>query len=118
MGYGDVSMRGLEYNIIDGAAGGMIRGTLRKKVFGFILKTPIKNSAYSRIPFTFYAKVFTDAGYVYNKNPGNSRLANRRLHTGGFGLDILSIYDVAIKLEFSFSQLGGRGLFVHSSSDF
>jgi outer membrane protein assembly factor BamA len=118
MGYGDITMRGLEYNIIDGAAGGMIRGTLRKKVLGFILKTPFKNSAYSRIPFNFYAKVFTDAGYVYNKNPGNSRLANRRLHTGGFGLDILSIYDVAIKLEFSFNQLGGRGLFVHSSSDF
>jgi outer membrane protein assembly factor BamA len=118
MGYGDVSMRGLEYNIIDGAAGGMIRGTLRKKVLGFILKTPFKNSTYSRIPFTFYAKVFTDAGYVYNKKPGNSRLSNRFLRTGGFGLDILSIYDVAIKLEFSFNQLGGRGLFVHSSSDF
>lgn len=118
MGYGDLTMRGLEYNIIDGSAGGMLRGTLRKKVLHFTLKTPFKNSVYSRIPFNFYAKIFTDAGYVYNKNPGNSRLANRRLHTGGFGLDILSIYDLAIKLEFSFNQLGGRGLFVHSSSDF
>ncbi len=118
MGYGDLTMRGLEYNIIDGSAGGMLRGTLRKKVLHFTLKTPFKNPAYNRIPFNFYAKVFTDAGYAYNQNPGNSRLANRLLHTGGFGLDILSIYDVAIKLEFSFNQLGGRGLFVHSSSDF
>lgn len=118
MGYGDLTMRGLEYNIIDGSAGGLVRGTLRKKVFHFTLKTPFKNSVYSHIPFSFYAKVFADAGYVYNQKPGNSRLANRLLKTGGFGLDILSIYDLAVKLEFSFNQLGGRGLFIHSSSDF
>ena len=118
MGFGDLTMQGLEYNVIDGAMGGMLRGTLRKKLLHFNLHTPFKNPAYSRIPFTFYGKVFTDAGYVYNQNPGNSRLANRYLYTGGFGIDILSIYDTAIKLEFSFNQLGGKGLFVHNSQDF
>lgn len=118
MGFGDLTMRGLEYNVIDGAAGGMLRGTLRKKLLQFNLRTPFKNPAYSRIPFTFYGKIYTDAGYVYNQNPGNTRLANRYLQTGGFGIDILSIYDTAIKLEFSFNQLGGKGLFVHNSNDF
>lgn len=120
MGYGDLSMKGLEYYVIDGSAGGYVRGMLRQKVFGFNLNTHLNSKAYHTIPFSFYAKTYTDVGYVYNSNAGitNSMLNNKMLNTGGFGLDIVTIYDIAIKLEYSFNQLGGRGLFIHTSADF
>lgn len=51
-------------------------------------------------------------GYVYNKTSLTfNSLNNRFLYSGGAGLDILSIYDATISLEYSFNQLGQRGLF-------
>lgn len=120
MGYGDLTMKGLEYYVIDGSYGGYLRGMLRQKLFGFNLNTHLNSRAYHTIPFSFYAKTYTDVGYVYNSNAylSNSLLNNKMLNTGGFGLDIVTIYDIAIKLEYSFNQLGGHGFFLHTSADF
>lgn len=118
MGYGDLTMKGLELYVIDGSAGGYIRGTLRQKLFGFQFNTHLKSKTYNKIPFYFYAKTYSDVGYVYNKYPGNSLLNNKMLNTGGFGIDIVTIYDIAFKIEYSFNQLGGKGFFLHTSADF
>ena len=118
MGYGDLAMRGLEYYVIDGTAGGFVRGTLRQKLFSFTFKNFIKSKTHDRIPFCFYAKTYSDIGYAYSEMPGNSLLNNKLLHTAGFGLDIVTVYDVAIKLEYTFNQLGGSGFFLHTSADF
>ena len=119
LGYGDVSMRGMEYLVVDGVAGGVLKGTFRKKVFGFTFKNPIKSKNHDRIPFTIYAKAFGDVGYVYSQDrSNNSRLTNKLLRTGGFGLDVVTIYDVVLKLEFVYNQLGSRGIYYHSGTDF
>jgi outer membrane protein assembly factor BamA len=119
LGYGDLSMRGMEYLVVDGAAGGVLKGTVRKKLLSFTLKNFIKSKSHDRIPFTFYAKAYGDMGYVYSENKtNNSRLSNKLLRSGGFGIDIVTIYDVVFKMEFSFNQLGSRGIYYHSGSDF
>ncbi|MEO7311190.1 MAG: POTRA domain-containing protein [Chitinophagaceae bacterium] len=119
LGYGDLSMRGLEYLVVDGVAGGVLKGTVRKKLFSFTFKNFIKSKSHDRIPFTFYAKAFGDLGYVYSKSQtNNSRLSNKWLHSGGFGIDIVTIYDTVFKIEFSFNQLGSHGIYYHSGSDF
>ncbi|MES2772610.1 MAG: POTRA domain-containing protein [Bacteroidota bacterium] len=119
LGYGDLSMRGMEYLVVDGVAGGLIKGTLRKKIFGFTFKNFIKSKSHDRIPFTFYGKVFGDLGYVHTRNQtNNSRLSNKLLRTYGFGLDIVTIYDLILKIEISFNQLGNSGLYYHTGSDF
>ncbi len=119
LGFGDLSMRGMEYLVVDGVAGGVLKGTIRKKMFAFTFKNFIKSKSHDRIPFTFYAKAFGDLGYVYTQNKtNNSRLSNKLLRSGGFGIDIVTIYDLVLKMEFSFNQLGSRGIYYHTGSDF
>jgi outer membrane protein assembly factor BamA len=118
-GYGDLYLRGLEYYVVDASAGFVVRGTARKEVLSFVVKNPIKRmKSHDKVPFRFFLKAFTDAGYAYSKHEGNSRLNNRWLRTWGVGLDVLTFYDFVIKIEYSFNQLGNNGVFLHSKSDF
>ena len=57
-------------------------------------------------------------GYAYNKNAYNSKLNNRILYSGGFGIDILTLYDINLRFEYSFNQLSENGLFLHNQSGF
>jgi hypothetical protein len=79
---------------------------------------PIRNKIVPKIPFSFYAKTFADAGYSHSKLNNDSRLGNRLLYTGGFGLDVLTLYDINIMLQYSFNQLGEKGLFLHARGGF
>ena len=116
LGYNDSYLRGLEYYVVDGVAGGFIRNTLGKEIFKYRLKTGLKSKTYASIPFRFYLKGYGDVGYVYNKRKqvGNT-LNNTFLYTGGIGLDVISIYDVVLRFEYSFNQFRERGVFVHKS---
>jgi len=117
-GYGDIFFRGLEYYVIDGVAGVAVRATERKKVVSFAIKPRYKDKLHIAVPFTFYAKIYSDAGYAYNPTPGNSLLNNKFLRTWGAGFDVVSIYDAVFKFEYSFNQLGGYGLFFHVEAEF
>jgi len=117
-GYGDIFLRGLEYYVVDGVAGMLGRVTERKQALSFVLKPHIRSKIYNAIPFRVFVKVYGDAGYGYNPNPGNSMLNNTLLRTWGAGLDIVSIYDAVFKFEYSFNQLGGQALFFHVQADF
>jgi outer membrane protein assembly factor BamA len=114
MGYGDQYLRGMETLVIDGSFSAILKTTYRRKILDFVVPTFIKSGTYSRIPFKVYAKTYGDLGYAYNKFPGTSRLNNKLLYTGGFGLDIVTFYDFVIKLEYSFNQLGQKDLYIHA----
>jgi len=113
LGYEENYMRGNEYFVIDGVAYGITKLDLKKKILFFNLPTFLNSKAYSKIPFSFYAKTFVDAGYVYNKAPFDSRLNNRLLYSAGFGLDVIIVHDYKISIEYSFNQLNQKGLFLH-----
>lgn len=118
-GYNDFILRGMEYYVIDGTIGFLGRVSLRKEILNFNFKTGLKSKAYNKIPFRFVLKTYGDMGYAYEQNPNpTSTLNNKLLRTWGLGLDIVTFYDVVIKLEYSFNQLGDKGLFLHGSSDF
>ena len=118
IGYADFYLRGLEYYVIDGVAAAVAKYTLKKKLFAFHINVPFNIKAVPRIPFAFYAKTYADLGYSYIKKEFDTRLNNRLLYTGGFGLDILSLYDANIYLEYSFNQLGENGIFLHGKVGF
>lgn len=119
MGYGDMFMRGLEYYVVDGVAGGMSKITLRREIWSPKLKTGLKSRSYGVIPFKFYLKTYGDLGYVHSKKMLSANpLNNRLLYTGGVGLDMLSIYDLTLFLEYSFNQLGENGLFLQARLGF
>lgn len=116
MGYGDVFLRGLEYYVVDGVAGGVVRSTLRRRVADWRLRTGLRSKTYGVIPLQFYAKTFADLGYVYDpQRNGDDRLANRFMYTAGLGLDVITIYDWVVRLEFSFNQFREGGFFFHKN---
>lgn len=117
LGYSDDFLRGLEYYVVDGVAGGYMRNTLRKELAKFDLRTGLRSRTYGVIPFRFYAKIYGDAGYVHSRgNTADNTLGNRLLYSGGFGLDVITIYDWVLRIEYSFNQFRENGLYVHKFS--
>lgn len=116
-GYGGIFMRGLEYYVIDGVAGVIGRTTVQHQLLQFNLKVAAGKKQQD-LPFTFYGKIYSDAGYAYDKNPQNTLLNNKMIYTWGFGLDMITFYDVVFKFDYSFNQFGKSGLFIHVRTDF
>jgi hypothetical protein len=56
-------------------------------------------------------------GYAANKYPGNSFLNDRLLYSAGLGVDIVTAYDLKIRLEYAWNHLGQNGLFLHLNSE-
>jgi hypothetical protein len=117
LGYRDDYLRGLEYYVIDGTSFAILKSTLRQELVSFKFRLPIVPKKFSSVPVRIFAKGYGDAGYAYNKFPGNGFLDNRLLYTGGLGFDIVTFYDTSLRIEYSFNQLGQKGLFLHTSID-
>jgi|CXWL01.1.fsa_nt_gi outer membrane protein assembly factor BamA len=120
LGYGDVFMQGFEYYVIDGVAGGYLKTTFTRELLNFNIKTPAgkKGKESQRIPVRIFGKIYGNTGYVHNPQPGENSLSNKMLYSGGFGIDILTFYDVTFKLECTFNSLGQNGLFLHRKTIF
>ncbi len=118
MGSPGFYMRGLEYYVIEGVAGGIARATVKNEVLSFNFRNPVKSSTHDKIPFRVFLKAYTDLGYSYSPDYGISVLNNKLLRTWGVGIDIITFYDIVLRFEYSFNQLGGQGLFFHNQNDF
>lgn len=119
LGFNDMELQGYEMYIIDGVAGGYVKATLGRELFNFNINLPpIKYTKLTRIPFRIYGKVYGNAGYVHNPHPNGNTLNNKALFSGGFGVDIITVYDFVIKMEFSFNSLGQNGLYLHRNNQF
>jgi hypothetical protein len=118
LGYGENYLRGLEYYVIDGVATALIKSTIKKKIIEFNIPFPFFPKLLTKIPFTIFAKTYADLGYAYTKKKYDTYLNNRLLYSGGFGIDILTLYDINLRFEYSFNQLKENGLFLHNQSGF
>jgi hypothetical protein len=118
LGYGENYLRGLEYYVIDGVATALVKSTIKKKLVSFNIPFRLFPKVFTKIPFSIFAKSFADFGYVYTKKKYDTYLNNRLLYSGGFGIDILTLYDINLRFEYSFNQLGEKGLFLHNQSGF
>jgi len=105
--------------VIDGVAGGYLKAVLSRRILNFNIRLPAyKKRETQRIPFNFYAKIYGNGGYVHNPEPGDNSLSNKMLYSWGLGIDIITLYDFTLKLEWSFNQLGQNGLFLHRKTIF
>jgi outer membrane protein assembly factor BamA len=117
-GYGDFYMRGLEKYVIEGVAGGISRNTFMRELLNFNIPF-LRGTSHDLIPVRIFAKVYGDCGYIYNKYPSASNnLTNSFLYSGGFGLDLVTFYDLVFRFECSFNQFGEKGFFFHVSNYF
>jgi outer membrane protein assembly factor BamA len=117
IGYGDLYLRGLDRYVVDGTAGAILKNTLSHQLANFDIPLA-RGTAHDHIPFRIYATAFSDYGYAYNKDFKGNSLVNRMLYTAGFGIDIVTFYDLSFKFDYSFNQLGQNGLFLHIRNDF
>lgn len=117
MGYEEDYLRGLEYYVMNSDAFGILKTDLKHEILAFKIRTYLLPRQFATIPIHIYAKIFGDMGYAYSSYPGNSRLNNKMLYSGGFGIDIVSFYDIRLRIEYSFNQLGQNGLFLHTKSE-
>lgn len=110
----ELYMQGYEYFVLDGVAGGYTKATIARQLISTNIGIPSERfRRLNHIPLKVYAKVYGNAGYVYNPRPGDNPLNNRMLFSGGVGVDIITFYDFIIKLEWSFNQIGQNGLNLH-----
>jgi hypothetical protein len=47
-----------------------------------------------------------------------NKLSNTLLRTAGIGVDIISIYDFVLKVDYSVNQLGDKGLYLQGGINF
>ena len=121
MGYGALTMQGLENYVVDGSFGTMFRFTPKYQLLNFHIRNLVKNKNYNDIPVKVFLKAYGNLGYVFNSNNDpkqNNIMPNRLLRTAGFGVDFLTIYDLVLKLEYSYNQFGQSGFFIRTASDF
>ena len=119
MGYGNMQLYGLDYYVIDGNAGTLLRAEWHHALGGFTVKNLVAKKIIPEVKYRFWLKAFTNLGYVYAERPiNNTKLANTLLRTAGVGLDILSIYDFVLKIDYSLNQLGDKGLYLHYGLNF
>ncbi len=117
-GFGEYYIRGLENYVIDGPASSLGKVTVKKHLATFKIPVPFKWHILPYVPFSFYAKIYGDAGYAFQRKEFNTRFNNKFLYTGGIGLDVVTLYDVTFRLEYSFNQLNEKGLFLHSQGGY
>lgn len=115
MGYDFDVLRGYEYFVMDGSFFGMGRFNVKRNLIHENIKLPIRY--FQVIPIRIYAKVFGDAGYTYQQQPGNSSLNNKFLYSYGIGLDIVTLYDIKIRLEYTINRQGLKDLYIHKSGE-
>lgn len=109
-------LRGYEYYMINGPDYGLLRFDLKRELIDRMFRNvPIKYLG--AIPLRIYPKIFADVGGLYSPDPGNSFLSNRLLYSAGLGLDIVTAYDIKIRLEFAYNHMGENGLYLHTNSE-
>jgi outer membrane protein assembly factor BamA len=119
LGFNDIYLQGYEYYVINGVAGGYTKTIFSREILNTNIHIPSgKIKKLNNIPFKLYGKVYGNAGYVYNPDPGQNLLCNRMLYSAGIGLDVVTFYDFIIRIEWSFNQLGQNDLYLHRKNYF
>ena len=119
MGYGLMQMNGLDYYVVDGNAATLFKAAIHQRIGSYTVVNPLTKKFLPSVKYTFWVKAFTKLGYVYSpeKNKANP-LANSLLRTAGIGIDLISIYDFVLNIEYSINQLGDKGLYLRGGINF
>ncbi|MCC6187208.1 MAG: hypothetical protein IT256_08670, partial [Chitinophagaceae bacterium] len=117
-GYKTNYVRGYEYYVVEANNFAIARLSLKyEAVRKRFEKLPFRYLP--QLPLWLYPKLFLDAGYASNKNisNNNNNLANRLLYSVGMGIDIITAYDLKLRIEFAYNHLGENGLYLHANSE-
>jgi outer membrane protein assembly factor BamA len=115
LGYDFDYVRGYEYYVIDGSCFGIIRANLKRELLNVRINLPIR--FFEVIPIRVYGKIYGDAGIGYNKYPVQDNLYNTALYSAGIGIDIITFYDIKLRVEYTINHLNEKGLYLHRNGE-
>lgn len=116
-GYGyDDYLNGFEYKVVEGSFYTTLKNMLlfelierKDKTLNFI---PIRQ--FSKFHYAFYLHLHADVGYVYKNSPiPENKLPNSFLFGYGVGIDLVTIYDKVLRINYSRTNFGEQGFFIH-----
>ena len=119
LGIDENLVRGYEKNLIEGSSYFLWRNSIKKKIFGFVINKEAQLDQIRNLPFRFYPKLFFDLGYV-NNYPSyelGRRLTNKLIYGGGLGLDMVCLYDLVIRFEFTYNAEGQTHFAIRTKTD-
>jgi hypothetical protein len=116
LGYFNDMVRTYELYVINGQHFGLYKSNLRFTLLPqkTVQLPVITDPKFGLIPFAFYLNLFADLGYVHDDvfqhtNP----LANELLPGVGVGLDLVTYYNMVIRVEYGVNRKGEAGLFLN-----
>ncbi len=116
LGYERDFVRSYEYYVIDGQSFALLKTDFKYELLHKrITKLNfIPTDKFNTIHYAIYMNLFADAGYVYDDQfYKDNSLANQLLFGTGFGIDIVTYYDLVLRLEYSINKMGETGFFIH-----
>ena len=108
LGYNGILARGFELDVIEGPRYFLYKNSLRKLIFkgkkDMSKFMPV--AQFNDFKLGLYAKLIADFGYVenYPNYEISSRLTDTLLYSLGAGLDIVTIYDLVLRLEYTYNS--------------
>ena len=114
LGYGTDLLRGYQLYVIDGQSYGLVKPTIKYELFKVEKHLKwIPLAQFRTFPVSAYVRVYTDMGYISDKNAArtNNQLANQFLYTTGIGIDIVSFYNLVLQFDYSINKQYERGFF-------
>lgn len=108
-------VRGYEYYVTDGYSYGLLRLTLKRQVFNNTYSIPVRY--FTAMPVRIYPKIFFDVGYINGPIGNGNTLQNTLMYSLGAGVDLVTFYDVKVRVEFARNHLGQNGLYLHFNSE-
>ena len=115
VGYLDKNITGYDYYVVDGQQHAILNNDVRfllmpKKIFQ-IGSSP-KAAKFTKIHLSLYAKLTFDVGYVHDKYTHETNtLANSFLWGSGFGLDLVTYYDIVLNCSYAINKRGEGGFY-------
>lgn len=114
LGYGNELVRGFEYYNIDAPNYFYARHNIK---YALIKPNELriwgaKNNSINVFRYGLFLNAFNDIGQAFSSTQANNKLNNKLLYSAGIGIDFISSYDAAIRVEYTFNSINTRGIYV------
>lgn len=116
LGYDQHYLRGYEQYVFDGNGFFMVRENIKYLLLDW--KMNWNKRYFETVPLKVFLKVFSDQGqYFTPKHMGFDPNAHQWLWSYGIGMDILTLYGLKFRIEYSFNNFQEHGINFHRSGE-
>jgi outer membrane protein assembly factor BamA len=114
LGYGNELVRGFEYYNIDAPNYFYARHNIK---YALIKPNEVriwgaKNNSINVFRYGLFLNVFNDVGQAFSSVQPNNTLNNKLLYSTGIGVDFITSYDAAIRVEYTLNSINTRGVYI------